>query len=102
MHTYTYTHTHQHQIKEALYADAVKLCRHVGYRNAGTVEFMVDKEGRHYFLEVNPRVQVTVHSGWGGLLFAHEVLRCAPQDGRGEGRHYFLEVNPRVQVTLGW
>ncbi|GBF90515.1 pyruvate carboxylase [Raphidocelis subcapitata] len=46
------------KIKDALYADAVKLARHVGYRNAGTVEFMVDKEGRHYFLEVNPRVQV--------------------------------------------
>jgi biotin carboxylase len=48
----------QHQIKDALYADAVKLARHVGYRNAGTVEFMVDQQGRHYFLEVNPRVQV--------------------------------------------
>jgi hypothetical protein len=46
------------EIKRALYADAVRLCRHVGYKNAGTVEFMVDKDGRHYFLEVNPRVQV--------------------------------------------
>lgn len=46
------------KVKEALYADAVKLARHVGYRNAGTVEFMVDKHGQHYFLEVNPRVQV--------------------------------------------
>lgn len=45
-------------IKDALYADAVKLAKHVGYRNAGTVEFMVDKHGAHYFLEVNPRVQV--------------------------------------------
>lgn len=45
-------------VKQALYADAVKLCKHVGYKNAGTVEFMVDKNGRHYFLEVNPRVQV--------------------------------------------
>ncbi|WIA32059.1 hypothetical protein OEZ86_002911 [Tetradesmus obliquus] len=45
-------------IKDALYADAVKLAKHVGYRNAGTVEFMVDKHGKHYFLEVNPRVQV--------------------------------------------
>jgi pyruvate carboxylase len=36
----------------------VRLARHVGYRNAGTVEFMVDQAGRHYFLEVNPRVQV--------------------------------------------
>jgi hypothetical protein len=40
------------KVKDALYSDAVKLARHVGYRNAGTVEFMVDKEGRHYFLEV--------------------------------------------------
>ncbi len=40
-------------------ADAVKLCKHVGYRNAGTVEFMVGKDGDEYFfLEVNPRVQV--------------------------------------------
>ena len=38
--------------------DAVKLARHCGYRNAGTVEFMVDKHGKHYFLEVNPRIQV--------------------------------------------
>ena len=38
--------------------DAVKLCQHVGYRNAGTVEFMVDKHGDYYFLEVNPRIQV--------------------------------------------
>eukprot|EP00878_Enallax_costatus_P014326 GHUV01014985.1.p1 GENE.GHUV01014985.1~~GHUV01014985.1.p1 ORF type:complete len:629 (+),score=177.76 GHUV01014985.1:102-1988(+) len=45
-------------IKEGLYADAVKLAKHVGYRNAGTVEFMVDKHGNRYFLEVNPRVQV--------------------------------------------
>ena len=30
----------------------------MGYRNAGTVEFMVDKHGGYYFLEVNPRIQV--------------------------------------------
>lgn len=46
------------EIKKALYEDAVKLAKHVGYRNAGTVEFMVDKHGNRYFLEVNPRVQV--------------------------------------------
>src|SRR5690606_33238993 len=28
------------------------------YRNAGTVEFLVDREGRHYFIEANPRIQV--------------------------------------------
>jgi pyruvate carboxylase len=30
----------------------------VDYCNAGTVEFMVDKNGEHFFLEVNPRIQV--------------------------------------------
>ena len=44
--------------KEALYADAVKLAKHVGYVNVGTFEFLVDKDNNHYFIEVNPRVQV--------------------------------------------
>lgn len=30
----------------------------VGYENAGTVEFLVDKNGKHYFIEVNSRLQV--------------------------------------------
>ena len=38
--------------------DALKIARSVRYRNAGTVEFLVDQEGRHYFIEVNPRIQV--------------------------------------------
>ena len=46
------------EIREALYADAVKIARHVGYVNAGTLEFLVDKEGHHYFIEMNPRIQV--------------------------------------------
>ncbi len=43
---------------EALYEDAVKIAKHVGYVNAGTVEFLVDKDGNHYFIEMNPRIQV--------------------------------------------
>ena len=46
------------KIRDALHADAVKIAKHVGYVNAGTVEFMVDKNGGYFFLEVNPRVQV--------------------------------------------
>ena len=43
---------------ERLRADAVKIARHVGYINAGTVEFLVDRNGSHYFIEMNPRIQV--------------------------------------------
>jgi pyruvate carboxylase len=44
--------------REAICEDALKIARSVSYRNAGTVEFLVDPEGRHYFIEVNPRIQV--------------------------------------------
>lgn len=44
--------------REQICADALKIAKYVGYRNAGTVEFLVDIHGNHYFIEVNPRVQV--------------------------------------------
>ncbi len=44
--------------RQAILADSLKIMSAAKYKNAGTVEFLVDKEGRHYFIEVNPRVQV--------------------------------------------
>lgn len=44
--------------REEICADAVKIAREVHYRNAGTVEFLLDREGNHYFIEMNPRIQV--------------------------------------------
>ena len=46
------------KVRNALYEDAVKIAKHVGYVNAGTLEFLVDREGNHYFIEMNPRIQV--------------------------------------------
>ena len=39
-------------------ACAVKLMKHVGYENAGTVEFLLDEKGKFFFIEVNARLQV--------------------------------------------
>lgn len=44
--------------REEILQDALKLCKGAGYKNAGTVEFLVDKYDNHYFIEVNPRIQV--------------------------------------------
>jgi acetyl-CoA carboxylase biotin carboxylase subunit len=45
-------------LRSRIVSDAVSLARHVGYVNAGTVEFLVDSLGQHYFMEVNCRLQV--------------------------------------------
>ena len=42
----------------AMGKEAVALAKAVGYRSAGTVEFLVDSQQRHYFLEMNTRLQV--------------------------------------------
>ncbi|HEX7303695.1 pyruvate carboxylase [Lentzea sp.] len=46
------------QLRDRICADAVKFARHIGYRNAGTVEFLLDPEGHYVFIEMNPRIQV--------------------------------------------
>ncbi|MBC2579661.1 pyruvate carboxylase [Clostridium sp. DJ247] len=44
--------------RNAICEDALKIANLVGYRSAGTLEFLLDKNGDHYFIEMNPRVQV--------------------------------------------
>ena len=45
-------------VREQICADAVAFAEAIGYRNAGTVEFLLDAEGNHVFIEMNPRIQV--------------------------------------------
>ena len=46
------------KIRDEICSDAVKIAKEVGYVSAGTLEFLVDNKGNHYFIEMNPRIQV--------------------------------------------
>ncbi|MDC5697263.1 pyruvate carboxylase [Intrasporangium calvum] len=46
------------QLRDQMCADAVAFARSIGYRNAGTVEFLLGEDGRYVFIEMNPRIQV--------------------------------------------
>jgi len=46
------------QQREEICTAALKIAGQVKYRNAGTVEFLVDQENNFYFIEMNPRIQV--------------------------------------------
>jgi pyruvate carboxylase len=45
-------------LRDRMCADAVRFATEIGYRNAGTVEFLVDPAGNYVFIEMNPRIQV--------------------------------------------
>lgn len=46
------------EVRSKMGADAVRIGKEIGYNNAGTIEFLLDKDLHYYFLEMNTRVQV--------------------------------------------
>jgi pyruvate carboxylase len=69
------------ETRQALFRHALALARHIGYSNAGTVEFLVDRDEKIYFIEVNPRIQVehTVTEEVTGI----DIVRSQIQIARG-------------------
>lgn len=46
------------ELREKMGNAAVKAMKSIGYKNAGTVEFLLDESGQFFFIEVNTRIQV--------------------------------------------
>lgn len=67
------------ETRRAMGVAAVKAVRAVDYRNAGTIEFLLDQDGRFYFMEMNTRVQVEhpVSEEITGVDIIKEQLRIA-------------------------
>jgi acetyl-CoA carboxylase biotin carboxylase subunit len=74
------------KLREEMGRAAVRLIKSAGYTGAGTVEFLVDREKRYYFMEVNARIQVEhpVTEMVTGLDLVEEQIRVAS----GENRRY--------------
>lgn len=67
------------ELRRAMGVAAIKAVRAVDYRNAGTIEFLLDERGQFYFMEMNTRVQVEhpVTEQVTGVDIIKEQLRIA-------------------------
>ena len=67
------------KVRNEICKAAVKAAKSIGYRNAGTIEFVVDKDENFYFLEMNTRIQVehTITESITGVDLIKEQIRLA-------------------------
>jgi acetyl-CoA carboxylase biotin carboxylase subunit len=82
-------------MREQMTQGAVKLFQELGYRGAGTIEFLVDRE-EFYFMEVNARLQVehpVSECITGTDIVREQILACT------EGR---MEIDPQALRLQGW
>ena len=87
------------ETREEMEAAAERACRAIGYRNAGTFEFLLGPDRSFYFIELNARLQVEhpVTELVTGVDLVREQLRVASGEplartGRAERRGHALEV----------
>jgi len=87
------------ETREAMEAAAERAARAIGYRNAGTFEFLLGPDGSFYFIELNARLQVEhpVSELVTGIDIVREQLRVAAGEGlsrtgRAERRGHAIEV----------
>jgi len=89
------------KLREKIGEAAVKGAKHVNYEGAGTVEFLLDKHGKFYFMEMNTRIQV--EHPVTEEIFHYDLIKEQIKVAYGEkvsGRHYFPEGKFAMEVRI--
>ncbi|MFH1141122.1 MAG: biotin carboxylase N-terminal domain-containing protein [Chloroflexota bacterium] len=96
--------------RQKMYDAALALVEHIGYTNAGAVEFLLDQEGKFYFMEMNTRLQVEhpVTEMVTGLdivehqirIAAGEPLSFSQKDVVSRGHAIEMRLYPEDPLTL--
>jgi acetyl-CoA carboxylase biotin carboxylase subunit len=91
-------------LREEMEAAAERACRRIGYRSAGTFEFLLASDGSFHFIELNARLQVEhpVTELLTGVDLVREQLRIAAGEplkatGRAERRGHAIEVRVNAE-----
>ncbi len=92
------------ELREEMEGAAERACRAVGYRNAGTFEFLLGPDGAFYFIELNARLQVEhpVSELVTGIDLVREQLRIAAGEplaltGRAPRRGHAIEIRVNAE-----
>ena len=89
------------KLREKIGEAAVKGAKHVNYEGAGTVEFLLDKHGKFYFMEMNTRIQV--EHPVTEEIFHYDLIKEQIKVAYGEkvsGRHYFPDGKFAMEVRI--